>query len=347
MALGVVARIMLTRRSQILLMLLVWASGCSRDLQEPVGLDITPVRAIGTLDGPAGTVFGEIRAVSMTPTGRLVVLDGLNNELRVFTADGEFQTALGREGSGPGEFTFPSDLEWLSDGSLLVRDVGNQRLAVYREQDDSLRHITDWRLEAPGPVLCVDGSEIFLLGPMEGHRIHHFRSTSDSLQYLSSMAPLEQEGLASDYEAIGHISCSPNSEHVTVATELLLQVQFFDRSTGSMTGEVTFEDHEPIQMSPTESGGLRLGLREDGPGYFHRISSLLPYQGGALVTLNRESMEGVDPERELWLVTPQGEQTRLGNLDFVPHQVDGRHLLGVRSEPFPQVVIAEISDPSS
>jgi len=59
---------------------------------------------IGVLDGEAPYVFGSVRNVFPGTQGRIWVMDSQAFELRLFSADGSFERAVGGRGEGPGEF---------------------------------------------------------------------------------------------------------------------------------------------------------------------------------------------------------------------------------------------------
>jgi hypothetical protein len=82
---------------------------------------------IGRPDGQGPDVFGRVRTVTVDELDRMWVVDGLANQVRMFNADGGFVRAIGRQGSGPGEFmrigpAFPGP-----DGEIWVEDLGRSR----------------------------------------------------------------------------------------------------------------------------------------------------------------------------------------------------------------------------
>jgi hypothetical protein len=60
---------------------------------------------IGSADGPLEEQFGDIWGVLPDATGRIYILDGQAQEVRVFEPDGRFSHSIGRRGEGPGEMT--------------------------------------------------------------------------------------------------------------------------------------------------------------------------------------------------------------------------------------------------
>jgi len=66
-------------------------------------------------------IFGDVTSVAADREGRIYVADRLTPSVRVFKPDGEFMAWIGREGEGPGEFTWPVDILPAADGRLFVR----------------------------------------------------------------------------------------------------------------------------------------------------------------------------------------------------------------------------------
>jgi len=71
---------------------------------------------------------------------RLYVVDGGAHCLKVFDLDGTEAGTLGRNGTGPGEFNFPTHI-CARDGTLLVADSGNSRVQLLDLDGECLRTI--------------------------------------------------------------------------------------------------------------------------------------------------------------------------------------------------------------
>ncbi|MGH7469692.1 MAG: 6-bladed beta-propeller [Longimicrobiales bacterium] len=114
-------------------------AGCG---QEPgmdagaVDIDILPQwtlikeQRIGRLNDP-DSGFTRVSAVAEGASGKLYVLDAEERQVRVFDPDGKMIRAMGRAGSGPGEFDLPVDLELKGD-TLCVTDIGERKLTLFR-----------------------------------------------------------------------------------------------------------------------------------------------------------------------------------------------------------------------
>ena len=100
---------------------------------------LAPVFLVGEMEGPPELSFGNIRALAVGPGGKIHLLDSQGPALRVYGADGAYLQTVGRPGSGPGEYRQPDGgLAVLSDGRILLRDPGNQRISVYSPEGEGL-----------------------------------------------------------------------------------------------------------------------------------------------------------------------------------------------------------------
>jgi hypothetical protein len=86
---------------------------------------------IGSLEGSGPDLFGQISALEIDAAGRIYVLEGQAQELRVFDPSGIHIRTVGREGGGPGEFKEAIGMAWSPSGDLWVIDPGNMRISVF------------------------------------------------------------------------------------------------------------------------------------------------------------------------------------------------------------------------
>ena len=86
---------------------------------------------IGTMEGNGPDLFGAVRAIEVDPVGRLWILEGQAQEIRIFGPDGSHVKTVGREGGGPGEFAYPLDIEMGPDGHVWITDPQNNRMSIF------------------------------------------------------------------------------------------------------------------------------------------------------------------------------------------------------------------------
>jgi hypothetical protein len=93
---------------------------------------------VGTLEGDAPDVFGEIRDVELGLQGELYVLDSQAAEVRVFDDAGIHLRTFGRSGAGPGELRRPAGMALDSDGVVWIMNWGNARFSGFNPNTGEL-----------------------------------------------------------------------------------------------------------------------------------------------------------------------------------------------------------------
>ncbi len=90
---------------------------------------LTEELRIGSTGGEPEYQFGQISGIAELSDGRLAVMDGQAQELRIFSKEGRHLRTVGGAGSGPGEFGVGAGPLLIGPGdSIYVPDVSNQRL---------------------------------------------------------------------------------------------------------------------------------------------------------------------------------------------------------------------------
>jgi hypothetical protein len=93
---------------------------------------ITEELRIGSADEEGPAMFGSVSDVAVDAAGRIYVLDGQAQEIRVFGRDGAHVRTIGRKGGGPGELADAVAVRMLPGRTeLWVVDYGNARYARF------------------------------------------------------------------------------------------------------------------------------------------------------------------------------------------------------------------------
>jgi DNA-binding beta-propeller fold protein YncE len=69
--------------------------------------------------------------VAVSKDRLIYVVDGVNNQIKVFDHNGKFVSSFGRQGSGRGEFRFPLGIDIDSSGKVYIADSGNHRIQIF------------------------------------------------------------------------------------------------------------------------------------------------------------------------------------------------------------------------
>ena len=118
-----------------------WESGEEWRLQEDLRLGV-----VGAGEGNPEE-FGSVASIAEDSRGRIYVLDGQAQEIRVFGAGGEYSHSIGRPGSGPGEFGAASVVVITAGDTIVVRDDQLMRYTVF---DSSGQFVTLQRRDIVG-----------------------------------------------------------------------------------------------------------------------------------------------------------------------------------------------------
>jgi hypothetical protein len=94
-----------------------WSSGAFWSLAD------TPSVVIGTVEGEEPYQLFQVSDAARAADGRIYLINGSTAQVRVFDAHGTYLGAMGRKGSGPGEFRYPSQLWLLPGDSVMVWDA--------------------------------------------------------------------------------------------------------------------------------------------------------------------------------------------------------------------------------
>lgn len=125
----------------------------------------SPLLEIGRGEGDPAAQFSRIRGVLRLPDGRIVVAESSAAELRYFDADGRHVGTAGREGEGPGEFTFLSGVEAVGD-TVLAYDFMPSRVTRFDGHGAYLDDVSlDPEMGRPRSVHPVEGG---YLGVIQG-----------------------------------------------------------------------------------------------------------------------------------------------------------------------------------
>lgn len=104
-------------------------------------VDFEEVYRVGVAAGEAWQEFGTIRQVAFDAAGNLYVLDSLAGRIVVVAPDGGLLREFGRLGEGPGEFRTPTAMAVMSDGRVVVANLGHQAYQIFDARGEYVRQV--------------------------------------------------------------------------------------------------------------------------------------------------------------------------------------------------------------
>jgi hypothetical protein len=103
-----------------------------------------PAMQIGTVEGDEPYQFTRVRDAVRLPDGRIVVSEGNDYEIRVYSRSGEFIGSFGGKGAGPDEFGGPPWIALAPPDTIVAWDPGHYRVSRF-DPSGTLLHQTDLR----------------------------------------------------------------------------------------------------------------------------------------------------------------------------------------------------------
>lgn len=132
-------------------------------------------------------VFASATGIAVTSRGHIVVGDNVSSRLLVFDSQGKLLRAIGRRGSGPGEFIFIRWLGHCGPNRIVAYDPSSARLSVF---DDSLTLISTMRFAQQAYAMaCDQNGRVFTAAPMRGRRQEPSGAVTSFFQLTVSSPP--------------------------------------------------------------------------------------------------------------------------------------------------------------
>ncbi len=112
------------------------AAACSQtDVDPETARPVARVAAVDTLLESDTIYVARVSRAYMAPDGRTFVTDQVQRRVLEFASDGALLRVFGRSGDGPGEFRGPTAMSVWGRDSLVVTDLTNRRVSVFRQSD--------------------------------------------------------------------------------------------------------------------------------------------------------------------------------------------------------------------
>ena len=101
---------------------------------------------IGAIEGNPEYIFGEFISFTVDDENCVYILDWRSKTIRKFDPKGSHLLSFGREGQGPGEFSFPEEIQFLSNGNLVIFEGETQKYSYFSKKGKFLKSARFQRL---------------------------------------------------------------------------------------------------------------------------------------------------------------------------------------------------------
>ncbi len=165
----------------------------------------------GNSDWLGNGEFDEPLGISISPSGKVFVLDARNERLQIFTKDGQFIQKFGAKGSGQNELSFPISSSVSPNGWVYTADMSNNRIQVFTENgkfitnwgekganNGQFKHPVDITVDSNGTVFVADsGNNRIQVFTSEGIFINSWKNAGNEGEFLDrpSGVAVSNEGL--------------------------------------------------------------------------------------------------------------------------------------------------------
>jgi hypothetical protein len=105
----------------------------------PKDMVFTEEFKIGALDGDPNYIFGEFVSFAVDDEGNVYILDWRGKFVRKFDRQGKFLLSFGGSGQGPGEFSSPDGIRYLTDGHIMVFEGESQKFSCFTKEGEVAR----------------------------------------------------------------------------------------------------------------------------------------------------------------------------------------------------------------
>jgi hypothetical protein len=170
--------------------------GSSDNARPPdsLGASLSVGASLGGSGQEADAVIDEFRISDIprvgnsdTCTYRLLVADSGNNRIQAFDVSGNYVSAYGSPGSGPGQFNDPQGLAVDGNGQVIVADRGNNRLQVLSFDGTSFGFIRSISADFSGPTgIAAYGADRIIVADTGNNKVKVLDAVGDLLAEYSA-----------------------------------------------------------------------------------------------------------------------------------------------------------------
>jgi hypothetical protein len=344
------------RRAGLATLFLAIVSGCGDSTAPPPpalqGLAVDTLFTIGAADGEPWDAFGGIWDVAASTSGYLAVLDIETSQVHIYDRSGAHVGSVTDAGLEPGALAEPAGLAWRSGNELLVWDPGSSWISRFRVRGSGVRFVDRQRAFAFGETgFCARGNRAYLSYWNDGLIVHEIGAEGPVRSFAPAPDIPGVQTLGPELQEIAIEELSPSG--LLCASRGVLDVGFFGGQVrfhdadGNLQWTRDFADFNPLVVYTPD--GMGLGRQFDTAEGTHLLRSVVSW-GDDLALVQHELLTQEFPEEgdvqaiesRLLRLSDGVEVDRTRGLPLVL-ATWGNRLYTVRQEPFPQVLVIEVT----
>ena len=314
---------------------------------------------IGKKEGNANEMLGWIVDLEVHD-GSIYVLDHAYSEVKVFDYEGNLTEKIGREGPGPGEFSFVQGMDLFEGGKEVAVLDAPARVEIFRKSDSGFVYRESFIGSSPGSMsdnLCVLGDYIYVLGASgSGNEselsgvVTKYARTGELILSFGEKYHSDNEGVNRTMNERGAIACNRESETIAYSN-LYSPVLYGYTETGREKWKVKLVDYETghLEQSVNDRGRTRIFASLLKTGQSGSVTFVSDEVTGSFIVRYAEKVKGgwtrhyfrLDAESGLgeYLTGSAGVLSE----NFQIMALDEEYVYVSRVTPFPQVKIIDRS----
>jgi len=219
---------------------------------------------IGTEDGDAATVFGDMITAAVIDDSTIAIIDGSASEVRLFSRSGQHLQTFGRAGSGPGEFRGATALVRAPDGALIVAD-SRRLLQFFYPKGRGFEYRRTVTLPVAVRSMCFLGRTLVVNGAsFEEGKIIRVLDANGAVVRAFGEVYRSQNPLLNYQASQGRIACDAARQLIYyMAGSLLGEVRAY-RPNGEEVWRVRVSDYRTNIVREQSGGSVQLELSPTG-----------------------------------------------------------------------------------
>ena len=316
---------------------------------------------IGKREGNANEMLGWIVDLEVHD-GSIYVLDRAYSEVKVFDYEGNLIEKIGREGAGPGEFSFVHGMDLFEEGKEVAVLDAPARVQIFQKSDSGFEYRESFVGSSPASSqgFCVLGDYIYVLGNSGNESeldgvVKKYARTGELVLSFGEKYRFDKKAVVQTMTERGSIACNRESGIIAYASNYI-PVLYGYTETGEVKWKVKLGDFESkqVEQSVSDKGRTRISFPLGKTGQSSGILFFSDEITGSFIVKYVEKIKGgwtrhyyrLDAGSGLGeYLTPSVGALSREKFSEIFHitSLDEEYVYVRRSTPFPQIKIIDRS----